>query len=141
MTSFPTEDVRLGALLVVNDVGRSRDFYRDVLGAKVLREFEGSFCQLEFQETLLFLVAGGGPSKDKPGITFAPPTGPETVTSELVLRVPDCQSAYEALVSRGASYLTPPVKQDWGGEIRCFFRDPDGHLIEVSELLGEGPNT
>ena len=140
MTAFPTDGVRLGALLVVSDVGRSRNFYRDVLDAKVLREFEGSFCQLEFQETLLFLVAGGGPSKDKPGITFAPPTSPDIVTSEIVLRVPDCHSAYEALKSRGASFLTPPVKQDWGGEIRCFFRDPDGHLIEVSELLGEGSN-
>jgi catechol 2,3-dioxygenase-like lactoylglutathione lyase family enzyme len=30
------------------------------------------------------------------------------------------------------------MKQEWGGEIRCFFRDPDGHLIEVSELLDEG---
>ena len=138
MSSFPTDDVRLGTLLVVSDVSNSRDFYRDVLGAKVLREFEGSFCQLEFQQTLLFLVAGGGPTKDKPGITFAPPTSPENVAGELVLRVADCQSAYEALKSRGASFLTPPVKQDWGGEIRCFFRDPDGHLIEVSELLGEG---
>ena len=33
------------------------------------------------------------------------------------------------------------VKQEWGGEIRCFFRDPDDHLIEVSELLDEGPDT
>jgi len=65
-SSFPTDDVRLGALLVVGDVGRSRDFYRDVLSAKVLREFEGSFCQLEFQETLLFLVVAGGPSKINP---------------------------------------------------------------------------
>ncbi len=79
-----------------------------------------------------------GNSAGKPGITFAAPTGPETVASELVLRVPDCQSAYETLKSRGASFLTPPVKQEWGGEIRCFFQDPDGHLIEVSELLGEG---
>ena len=137
MSSFPTDDVRLGPLLVVSDVSRSRDFYRDVLGAKVLREFEGAFCQLEFQQTLLFLVAGGGPSKDKPGITFAAPTSPEKVAGELVLRVPDCQSAYDALRSRGASFLTPPVKQDWGGEIRCFFQDPDGHLIEVSQLLDE----
>ncbi len=141
MPSFPADDVRLGVLLVVSDVGRSRDFYRDVLSAKILREFEGSFCQLEFQGALLFLVAGGGPSKDKPGITFTAPANPETVTSELVLRVPNCQSAYETLSSRGASFLTPPLKQEWGGEIRCFFRDPDGHLIEVSELLDEGIDT
>lgn len=138
MSSFPTDDIRLGPLLVVSDVSRSRDFYRDVLAAKVLREFEGSFCQLEFQQTLLFLVSGGDPTKDKPGITFAAPANPDNVVGELVLRVADCQSTYEVLKGRGASFLTPPVKQDWGGEIRCFFQDPDGHLIEVSELLGEG---
>ena len=68
MSSLLTDDVRLGTLLVVSDVSRSRDFYTDVLGAKVLREFEGSFCQLEFRKALLFVVAAGGPSKDKPGI-------------------------------------------------------------------------
>jgi catechol 2,3-dioxygenase-like lactoylglutathione lyase family enzyme len=26
---------------------------------------------------------------------------------------------------------TPPVEYDW--EIRAFFRDPDGHLFEISE--------
>jgi hypothetical protein len=33
---------------------------------------------------------------------------------------------------RGASFLTPP--KDWGQEIRCFLRDPDGHLMEISEV-------
>jgi len=46
--------------------------------------------------------------------------------------VPDCQEAYEVLTGRGAQFLTPP--NDRGGEIRCFFRDPDGHLLEISEL-------
>jgi hypothetical protein len=27
--------------------------------------------------------------------------------------------------------LTPPVEYDW--EVRCFFTDPDGHLVEKSE--------
>jgi hypothetical protein len=26
---------------------------------------------------------------------------------------------------------TPP--HDWGTEIRCFLRDPDGHLVEISQ--------
>jgi hypothetical protein len=43
----------------------------------------------------------------------------------------DCQAAYEALRSRGAAFLTPP--HDWGAEIRCFLRDLDGHLVEISQ--------
>ena len=53
----------------------------------------------------------------------------------MIFRVPDCQGAYETLRARGASFLTPPVKWEHG-EIRAFFRDPDNHLFEISELVG-----
>ena len=48
------------------------------------------------------------------------------------MRVPDCRTAYEALRGRGAEFLAEPV--DRGGEIRAFFRDPDGHLLEISQV-------
>ena len=128
---FPTEGVALTLLLVVSDMERSRHFYRDVLGATVYREYGGTSCVLSFQGAWLLLVTGGGPTKDKPTITFAPPAQSDSVSHELTIRVPDCQAAYEILRKRGATFLTPPV--DWGGEIRCFFRDPDGNLLEISE--------
>ena len=31
-------------------------------------------------------------------------------------------------------FLTPPI--DRGAEIRCYIRDPDGHLIEVGQATG-----
>ena len=130
---FPTEGVALTLLLVVSDMERSRHFYRDVLGATVYREYGGTSCVLSFQGSWLLLVTEGGPTKDKPTVTFAPPTGPDTVSHELTIRVPDCKTAYEILTARGATFLTPPV--DWGGEIRCFFRDPDGNLLEISEAI------
>ncbi len=77
-------------------------------------------------------MTGGEPTPDKPTVTFAPPPDPDTVSHQLTIRVPDCRAAYETLRSRGAEFLTPPV--DRGGEIRCFFRDPDGHLLEISEV-------
>lgn len=130
---FPSEDVELTILLVVKNIERSRSFYRDVLGATIYREYGGTSCVLKFQGTWILLVTGGGPTKDKPDVTFAPPPDPKVVTHELTLRVPDCQAAYEILKSRGAEFLTPPVK--WDREIRCFFRDPDGHLLEISQVL------
>jgi len=128
---FPTEGVALTFLLVISDMERSRHFFRDVLGATVYREYGGTSCVLNFQGNWLLLVTGGGPTRDKPTVTFAPPTDPDTVSHELTIRVPDCQASYEILKARGANFLTPPV--DWGGEIRCFFRDPDGNLLEISE--------
>ena len=50
----------------------------------------------------------------------------------MTIRVKDCHAAYETLKSRGAEFLTPPV--NFGFEIRAFFRDPDGHLFEISQV-------
>ena len=67
-------------------------------------------------------------------MVFAPPPDPERVSHAITVRVADCRAAYEALRARGAVFLTEPV--DWGSEIRCFLRDPDGHLVELSEAVG-----
>ncbi|MDX1421068.1 MAG: VOC family protein [Rubricoccaceae bacterium] len=131
MNDFPTDGVALTHLLVVSDLNRARDFYRDVLGAEVYREYGGTSVVLQFQGAWLLLVTGGGPTEDKPTVTFAPPADPDRVSHQLTMRVPDCQAAYEILRARGATFLTPP--NDRGGEVRCFFRDPDGHLLEISE--------
>ncbi|MGH9038535.1 MAG: VOC family protein [Acidimicrobiia bacterium] len=131
MSDFPTGDMEVTHLLVVSDMERSRSFYRDVLGAEVYREYGGTSVVFRFFGTWLLLVTGGGPTADKPGVTFAPPPDPDTVSHEMTIRVPDCRAAYETLLARGAEFLTPPVEYEW--EVRCFFRDPDGHLLEISE--------
>lgn len=131
---FPVEGVVMTVLLVVSDLERARRFYRDVLGATEFREYGGTSAVLQFQGTWLLLVTGGGPTADKPTVTFAPPADPDVVSHELTIRVPDCRAAYEVLKSRGAMFLTPPVEYAW--EVRCFFRDPDGRLLEISESKG-----
>jgi len=137
MTSdFPAEGMELTHLLVVRDAERSKAFYRDVLGAEVYREYGGTSVVLRFLGTWLLLVTGGGPTADKPDVTFAAPVDPRTVSHEMTIRVPDCHAAYETLRARGAQFLTPPVDYDW--EVRGFFRDPDGHLLEISEARTPG---
>ena len=131
---FPGEGVELTHILVVSDMGKARDFYRDVLGADVVREYGGTSCVLTFSGAWLLLVTGGGPTRDKPTVTFSPPSDPDSVSHAMTIRVGDCKAAYETLSGRGAVFITPPV--DWGGEIRCFFRDPDGRLLEISEAVG-----
>lgn len=128
---FPTESVEMTHILVVSDVDRSKAFYRDVLGASVYREYGGTSVVLDFQGTWLLIVSGGGPTKDKPDVKFEPPSDHNRVSHAMTMRVPDCLEAYHILRSRGAAFITPPT--DWGSEIRCFFRDPDGHLLEISE--------
>ena len=129
---FPTDGVEVTVLRVVSDLKQSRHFYKDVLGAQEFREYGGTSAVLKFAGTWLLLVTGGGPTADKPTVAFAPPLTSEVVSHELTIRVPDCRAAYRILKARGATFLTPPVEYDF--EIRCFFQDPDGHLLEISEL-------
>jgi catechol 2,3-dioxygenase-like lactoylglutathione lyase family enzyme len=130
--TFPAEGMELTHILVVEDAQRARDWYRDVLGAELYREYGGSSVVMRFLGTWILLVTGGGPTEDKPTVTFSPPTDADSVSHAVTIRVPDCRGAYETLRSRGAEFLTPPVESDW--EVRAFFRDPDGHLWELSEV-------
>lgn len=119
-------------LLVVSDAQASRDWYVEVLDASVYGEYGGTSVVLDLLGNWLLLVTGSGPTADKPTVTFAPPPDADVVSSELIFRVDDCWGLYELLRARGAQFLTEPV--DRGGEIRAFFRDLDGHLLEISEL-------
>ena len=132
MAAFPDPGSELTHILVVEDVARSRAWYRDVLGAELYREYGGDSAVMRFQGSWLLLVTGGGPTEDKPDVTFAVPDEPTRVSHAMTIRVADCQGAYETLRQRGAAFLTPPVTH--GLETRCFFRDPDGHLFEIEPI-------
>jgi catechol 2,3-dioxygenase-like lactoylglutathione lyase family enzyme len=127
---FPTPGTELTHILVVSDPPRSRDWYTAVLGATLEREY-GSSIVLRFGGAWLLLVEGGGPTDDKPTVTLAPPADPDRRDHLFTIRVDDCRATYELLRSRGGVFLTPPVAH--GRETRCFLRDPDGHLFEISE--------
>lgn len=132
--AFPEKGMELTHILVVEDPDRARAFYTDVLGAEIYREYGGTSVVLRFLDNWLLLVTGGGPTEDKPEVMFAPPDDPDRVDHSFTIRVSDCRAAYETLRARGARFLTPPVESDW--EVRAFFRDPDGHLFEISEAKG-----
>ena len=127
---FPAPGTELTHILVVADVERSAGWYRDVLGAELFRDYGGTSAVFRFGAAWLLLVTGGGPTEDKPDVSFDVPD-PTRVSHSVTIRVDDCRAAYDTLSARGAEFLTPP--HDWGHEVRCFFRDPDGHLFEISE--------
>jgi catechol 2,3-dioxygenase-like lactoylglutathione lyase family enzyme len=56
------------------------------------------------------------------------------VSAFLNVRVADIAAFYADARAKGAQFLTEPI--DRGGEIRCYMRDPDGHLIEVGQTTG-----
>ena len=131
----PTSGIVLTHFIVSDDVERSRGFYTDVLGGETVYDGEPSIVQLA--NAWVIINVGGGPTDDKPTVTLESPSDPDRVSSFLNIRVADIQSVYEEWSARGAEFLTPP--QQRATEIRCYIRDPDGHLIEVGQSTASFP--
>ncbi len=119
-------------MLVVSDAQRSRDWYAGVLNASVYGEYGGTSVVLDLLGTWLLLVTGGPPSPEKPTVVLGVSPDPDRVSDQIIFRVDDCHATYELLAGRGAEFLAPPIERP--GETRAFFRDPDGHLFEISQL-------
>lgn len=115
--------------LIVGDIHRSVAFYRDVLGATVLREGEPTFLRLG--NIWLIINGGGGPTDDKPEVIASPPRDPNVLSIFLNLRVTDIRRYYDLWSLRGAKFITEPKVH--ATELRCYMRDPDGYLIEVGQ--------
>ena len=130
----PFKNAALTTILVVSNMQESKTFYLDVLGAELFREYGGNSVVLKFLGSWILLVTSGEPTEDKPDTHFVSPQHPDKVSHSFTIRVEDCRKSYDILKVRGAEFITPPY--DWGAEIRCFFRDPDGHLFEISEYKG-----
>jgi catechol 2,3-dioxygenase-like lactoylglutathione lyase family enzyme len=128
----PSEGIVLTHFIVSDDVGRSRRFYTEVLGGEVVLEGEPTIVALA--NGWIIINVGGGPTEDKPTVTLETPRDRDRVSSFLNIRVADIEAIYADWSARGAEFLTPPI--DRGREIRCYLRDPDGHLIEVGQSTG-----
>ncbi len=133
---IPAEGIVLTHFIVSDDVERSRQFYTEVLGGETIRSGEPSIVALA--NSWIIINVGGGPTNDKPTVTLETPSDPDRVSSFLNIRVADIEAVYSDWSSRGANFLTPPKQH--AAEIRCYIRDPDGHLIEVGQTIRPRPD-
>ena len=130
----PTDGIVLTHFIVSDDTARSRDFYVDVLGGEVV--YDEGLVIVQLANSWIIINVGGGPTDDKPAVTLSTPDDPNRASAFLNIRVADINRVYEEWSSKGAEFITPPM--DRGAEIRCYMRDPDGHLIEVGQTVGFG---
>jgi catechol 2,3-dioxygenase-like lactoylglutathione lyase family enzyme len=128
----PSEGFLVTQFLTVRSVARSRAFYSDVLGGRVV--LEENPCIIRLSNSWLIMNPGGGPTPDKPNMSVVNYEPGNTISSFMNLRVADIQACYEQWSAKGAEFVTPPI--DRGPEIRCYMRDPDGYMIEVGQATG-----
>ncbi|QTZ95222.1 VOC family protein [Streptomyces auratus] len=128
----PAQGLVLTHFLTVRDVAVSRRFYAEVFGGEVV--LAENPCIVKIANGWVIMNPGGGPTPDKPEVTLTPPEPGDPVSAFLNVRVADIAAFYEQAVAKGARFLTEPI--DRKAEIRCYLRDPDGHLIEVGQATG-----
>ena len=126
----PPEGIVLAHFIVSDDIERSRRFYTEVLGGRVVFSGAAGLTYVALSNSWIIKL-GGGPTDDKPRVILETPRDPDRVSSFLNIRVKDIEAVYALWSARGAEFLTPPKQHRT--EIRCYLRDPDGHLIEVGQ--------
>jgi catechol 2,3-dioxygenase-like lactoylglutathione lyase family enzyme len=132
MPSPTPDELVVTNLIVCDDVEASTRFYSDILGGTIARSGGPGPTIVKLANAWITLVTGGGPTPDKPTVNLAAPTDHDQVDSFLNLRVADIDATYREWSARGAQFITEPL-YNHGFEMRCYLRDPSGHLIEVGQ--------
>jgi predicted enzyme related to lactoylglutathione lyase len=114
-------------LLHPADLGRSRRFYRDVLGLAIYREFGAPA-----DPGVVFFLGPG--LLEVSGHSASPPGSSVMIW----LQVRDVHAEHERLTAAGVRVLRAPATEPWG-LIEMWIEDPDGVRIVLVEVPADHP--
>jgi catechol 2,3-dioxygenase-like lactoylglutathione lyase family enzyme len=107
--------------LFVADLERSHRFYAETLGLPLALD-QGS-CRIYRVSDGAYLGMCARPGS----------VSPDGIIVTLVS--PDVVGWHDRLVAAGAPCERPPTRNDEYLVFHAFYRDPDGHLVEIQEFL------
>lgn len=116
-------------LLVVSDLEKSKTFYKEVLGLRVIMDFGANVT----------LTGGIALQTKETWLNFIQATNEDVIfgnkATELYFEEDDFDSFLQKLNSFcHIDYVHPMIEHRWGQRVVRFF-DPDKHIIEVGENL------
>ena len=117
--------------LFVDDLDRSKTFYREVFGLPVIFEDENS-AVFRFANTGINLLRSKA-AEDliRPGAVARQDAGARLV---FTIDVDDVDEVCAELAEHGVELLNGPVNRPWGRRTASF-TDPGGHIWEIAEDL------
>jgi catechol 2,3-dioxygenase-like lactoylglutathione lyase family enzyme len=124
----------VGAItLFVDDPQRSRSFYEGVFGLSPIYE-DGDSAAFRFENTIVNLLKTPA-ARDliDPAAVAGRSAGSRF---QLTIWVDDADAVCRDLAARGVELLNGPVNREWGMRTASF-TDPDGHIWEVAQELGQ----
>jgi lactoylglutathione lyase len=122
----------VGAItMFVDDLGRSKSFYRDVFSLPVIFEDDESVV-FGFENTVLNLLLSSAA-----GELIDPANVAEREAGsrfQLTVWVDDADRVCADLGGHGVSLLSGPIDRPWGQRTASFV-DPDGHIWEIAQKI------
>lgn len=117
-------------MVIVSDMKRSVEFYRDKLGIPL--KFESpDWTEFQTGATTLALHGGGiarensGGGQDK-----------EAGTCSIGFNVEDVDKTYDELKSKGIFFVMPPMQREGEGIKLAVCLDPDGLPVSIAQMIG-----
>lgn len=116
-------------MVIVSDMARSVEFYRDKLGIPLKSE-SPEWTEFATGGTTLALHGGGVPRRPSSG-------GEDKAagTCSIGFNVDDVDKTYEDLKAKGVFFVMPPTQREGEGIRLAVAIDPDGLPVSFAQLL------
>jgi catechol 2,3-dioxygenase-like lactoylglutathione lyase family enzyme len=122
----------VGAItLFVEDLEKSRGFYRDALGLRMVFEDDASAAFALGSLIVNLLVVPAARELIEPGSVAGPDAG---ARFQLTIEVHDVDAVCAQLADVGVTLLNGPMDRPWGLRTASFV-DPAGHIWEIAAPL------
>lgn len=118
------------AMVIVSDMARSVEFYRDRLGIP-LRFESTDWTEFQTGATTLALHGGGIPQEHSGAGHGKSQAG----TCSIGFNVEDIDKTYEELKSRGVNFVMPPLQREGEGIKLAVCVDPDGLPVSFAQTM------
>jgi lactoylglutathione lyase len=120
-------------MIIVSDMARSVEFYRDKLGIPL--KFESpEWTEFQTGATTLALH-GGGVQQDR---SAAGDPSKTAGTCSIGFNVEDVDKTYEELKARGIFFVMPPTQREGEGIKLAVCVDPDGLPVSFAQMIAQG---
>jgi catechol 2,3-dioxygenase-like lactoylglutathione lyase family enzyme len=129
---MPTLNAILETALYVDDLARAKDFYEGSLGLEILRA-DHRMCAFDVggrSVLLLFQRGASAQTMTVPGGTIPPHDGHGPLHMAFAISADELPSWEEKLEKSGIAIEGRTTWQRGG--VSLYFRDPDGHLLELA---------
>jgi lactoylglutathione lyase len=116
-------------MVIVSDMARSIEFYRDKLGIPL--KFESPEWTEFLTGTTTLALHGGGVPRQSTGHSADKDAG----TCSIGFNVDDVDKTYEELKAKGINFVMPPTQREGEGIKLAVCIDPDGLPISFAQLI------